>query len=109
MDGKNLQYAEVDLAELHRQVGMVFQKPNPFPQSRFDNVAFGPQVLGMDDRRRQLNSQVEHSLPQPALWHEIKDQLNEEALELSLRQQQRRCPARLLATEPEVILIDEPA
>jgi len=98
---------EVDLVELRRRVGMVFQKPNPFPKSIFDNVAFGPRLHGITDRGR-LAEIVERSLTQAALWGEVREQLGASALELSGGQQQRLCIARALAVEPEVILMDEP-
>jgi phosphate transport system ATP-binding protein len=97
---------DVDSVEVRKQIGMVFQKPNPFPKSIFDNVAFGPRVLGW---RKGLDERVERALHQAALWDEVKDRLKANALGLSGGQQQRLCIARALATEPEVILMDEPA
>jgi phosphate transport system ATP-binding protein len=88
---------------------MVFQKPNPFPQSIFDNVAFGPRVVGMTTKNTDLNEIVERSLIQAAIWDDVKDNLKDSALSLSLGQQQRLCIARLLAVQPDVILMDEPA
>jgi phosphate transport system ATP-binding protein len=108
LDHEDITGAEVDVDELRRRVGMVFQKPNPFPQTVFANVAFGPRVLGMAGRRSQLEERVERSLARAALWEEVKDRLNDNALSLSLGEQQRLCIARLLAVEPEVILMDEP-
>jgi phosphate transport system ATP-binding protein len=105
LDGEDILSAEVDVVQLRQRVGMVFQKPNPFPQSVFENVAFGPRVLGL---KRELNEVVETSLRGAALWEEVKDHLREPALGLSLGQQQRLCIARVLAVEPEVILMDEP-
>jgi phosphate transport system ATP-binding protein len=103
-------YAEdIDLANLRQRVGMVFQKPNPFPQSIFDNVAFGPRVVGLTSKISELNEIVEHSLTQAAIWEDVKDHLQDSALSLSLGQQQRLCIARLLAVQPDVILMDEPA
>jgi len=93
---------------LRRRIGMVFQRPNPFPKSVSDNVAFGPRAHGLRNRRR-LTEIVEHSLRSAALWDEVKDQLDKPALSLSPGQQQRLCIARALAVEPEVILMDEPA
>jgi phosphate transport system ATP-binding protein len=98
---------DVDLVELRRRVGMVFQKPNPFPKSIFDNVAFGPRLHGTT-ARGQLSDIVERSLRQAALWDEVRDRLQDSALELSGGQQQRLCIARALAVEPEVVLMDEP-
>jgi phosphate transport system ATP-binding protein len=100
---------EIDLAFLRQRVGMVFQKPNPFPQSIYDNVAFGPRVVGLATQKQDLDEIVEHSLRQAALWEDVGDHLAEEALGLSLGQQQRLCIARVLAVKPEVILMDEPA
>src|SRR3970040_1391351 len=99
---------DVDVAELRRRVGMVFQKPNPFPQSVFDNVAFGPRVLGLADHRAAIETLVEESLVRAALGEEVRDRLRDSALSLSLAEQQRLCIARVLAVEPEVILMDEP-
>ena len=103
---QNLYGPDVDPVEVRRRIGMVFQKPNPFPKSIYDNVAFGPRVLGMTDG---LGERVERALHQAALWDEVKDRLKASALGLSGGQQQRLCIARCLAVEPEVILMDEPA
>ncbi len=97
-----------DVVELRRRVGMVFQRPNPFPKSIFENVAFGLRMLGLKDRS-ELEARVEASLRRAALWEEVKDRLERSALQLSGGQQQRMCIARCLAVEPEVILMDEPA
>jgi phosphate transport system ATP-binding protein len=97
---------EVDSVEVRKRIGMVFQKPNPFPKSIYDNVAFGPRVLGW---RKGLDERVEQALHKAALWDEVKDRLKANALGLSGGQQQRLCIARALATEPDVILMDEPA
>jgi phosphate transport system ATP-binding protein len=104
--GEDLYGPGVDPVEVRKRIGMVFQKPNPFPKSIYDNVAFGPRVLGMTDR---LDDRVEKALQQAALWDEVKDRLKAGALSLSGGQQQRLCIARCLAVEPEVILMDEPA
>jgi phosphate transport system ATP-binding protein len=104
--GENLYADHVDPVEVRRRIGMVFQKANPFPKSIYDNVAFGPRINGIDG---DLDEIVERSLHQAALWDEVKDRLEESALELSGGQQQRLCIARALAVTPEVILMDEPA
>lgn len=97
-----------DVVQLRRKVGMVFQRPNPFPKSIFDNVAYGPRIHGIRDRSK-LASIVENSIRDAALWEEVRDDLNKSAFSLSGGQQQRLCIARALAVEPEVILMDEPA
>ena len=104
--GQDLYGREVDAVEIRRRIGMVFQKPNPFPKSIYDNVAFGPRVLSM---KGSLDERVEQALRNAALWDEVKDRLKEGALGLSGGQQQRLCIARALAVEPDVILMDEPA
>ncbi len=107
LDGRNIYTPGCDVVDLRQRVGMVFQRPNPFPQSIFDNVAFGPRVLGLT-RRTNLSDIVEESLTAAVLWDEVKDRLKADALNLSLGQQQRLCIARTLAVKPEVILMDEP-
>jgi phosphate transport system ATP-binding protein len=107
--GEDIHAANFNLAMLRQRVGMVFQKPNPFPQSIYNNVAFGLRVLGMAGDRNQLDRAVQRSLEQAALWDEVQGHLDEEAQGLSLGEQQRLCIARTLAVEPEVILMDEPA
>src|SRR5262245_38572247 len=104
--GNNLYGPGVDPVDVRRRIGMVFQKPNPFPKSIYDNVAFGPRINGF---RGNLDELVEKSLRQAALWDEVKDRLETSALALSGGQQQRLCIARALAVEPEVLLMDEPA
>jgi phosphate transport system ATP-binding protein len=104
--GRDLYDAKVDPVEVRRRIGMVFQKPNPFPKSIYDNIAFGPRVLGM---KSDLDGRVERVLRQAALWDEVKDRLKDNALGLSGGQQQRLCIARAMAVEPDVILMDEPA
>lgn len=106
MDGKDV-YKDMDALELRKRVGMVFQQPNPFPKSVYENVAYGPRINGIRDRK-QLDEIVERSLKQAAIWDELKDRLHKSALGLSGGQQQRLCIARTLAVEPEVILMDEP-
>lgn len=106
-DGKNIFAPDVDVNELRRQVGMVFQKPNPFPMSIYDNVAYGPRTHGVRNRAK-LDEIVEQSLRSAAIWDEAKDRLRKNALGLSGGQQQRLCIARALAVEPRVLLMDEP-
>jgi phosphate transport system ATP-binding protein len=108
LQGKEIYDPKVDVVALRKRVGMVFQKPNPFPMSIFDNIAYGPRVHGLKDRNA-LAEIVERSLKGAALWGEVKDRLHAPALRLSGGQQQRLCIARLLAVEPEVLLMDEPA
>jgi len=107
LDGKNVYDEDVDVVELRQRVGMVFQRPNPFPQSIYNNVAFGPRVLGMASNG-ELDRIVEESLRGAVLWDEVKHRLGEPALELNPGQQQRLCIARTIAVHPEVILMDEP-
>ncbi len=105
LDGKNIYDPDVDVVRLRRRVGMVFQKPNPFPMTIYDNVAYGPRAHGIKNGLKEI---VEKSLKSAAIWDEVKDRLNKPALDLSGGQQQRLCIARTLAVKPEVILFDEP-
>ncbi len=107
LNGQDIYAEEMDVVMLRQRVGMVFQKPNPFPQSIYDNVAFAPRVLGLSQSKSDLEATIERSLRQAALWEEVKDILGENALGLSLGQQQRLCIARVIAVQPEVILMDE--
>ncbi|MCE9533079.1 MAG: phosphate ABC transporter ATP-binding protein PstB [Planctomycetes bacterium] len=108
LDGKEIYGTDVNLVDLRRRVGMVFQKSNPFPKSIYENIVYGPRVAGVRDRSK-LDYTVERCLKQAALWPEVKDRLHDSALDLSGGQQQRLCIARSLATDPEVLLMDEPA
>jgi phosphate transport system ATP-binding protein len=108
LDGDDIYRSSIDLAYLRQKVGMVFQKPNPFPKSVYDNVAYGPRRLGLTKSHKELNELVERCLSQVGLWDEVKDHLRESALNLSLGQQQRLCISRVVAVKPEVILMDEP-
>jgi len=108
LDGKNIYEEDVDVVEVRRRVGMVFQKSNPFPKSIFENVAYGLKINGLIKDRGELIERVEQSLKDAALWNEVKDRLSDSALDLSGGQQQRLCIARTLAIEPEVVLFDEP-
>jgi phosphate transport system ATP-binding protein len=107
LEGVNVNTPDTDVVDLRRRVGMVFQRPNPFPLSVFDNIAYGPRVLGQPGRG-ELESAVESSLRATGLWEELKDRLRRPAQSLSLDQQQRLCVARAIAVRPEVILMDEP-
>lgn len=107
LEGQDIYAADTNVVDLRRRVGMVFQRPNPFPQPIFANVAFGPRVLGLDGDHN-LTEMVEESLRGADLWDEVKDSLGQDALSLSLGQQQRLCIARVIAVKPEVILMDEP-
>ena len=107
LDGEDIHHPGLDVAELRRRIGMVFQQPNPFPKTIFENVAFGRRMLGMSHDKK-LDEIVEKSLRAAALWDEVKDDLHHSGLALSGGQQQRLCIARMLAVEPEVILMDEP-
>jgi phosphate transport system ATP-binding protein len=107
LDGQDLYAPNVDVVEVRRRVGMVFQRPNPFPKSIYDNVAYGPRLYGLR-RKIELDDIVEQSLHRAALWDEVKDKLKESGMALSGGQQQRLCIARAIAVEPEVILMDEP-
>jgi len=107
LDGQDIYRPGTDVVALRQRVGMVFQRPNPFPKSIFENVAFGPKVLGIHSKR-EMKEKVELSLKAAALWSEVSERLHTDALDLTLGQQQRLCIARVLAVQPEVILMDEP-
>lgn len=108
IDGTDLNGTEIDPVELRARVGMVFQKPNPFPKSIYDNIAYGPKIHGMAADKATLDQIVQHSLERAGLWQEVKDRLDEPGTGLSGGQQQRLCIARAIAVSPEVILMDEP-
>ncbi|MCF7888097.1 MAG: phosphate ABC transporter ATP-binding protein, partial [Candidatus Omnitrophica bacterium] len=107
LDGENIYSSKMDVVEVRRRIGMVFQKPNPFPKSIFENVAYGLKVNGIKDKK-YIREKVEKSLKNAAIWEEVKNRLSDNALGLSGGQQQRLCIARALAVEPEVLLMDEP-
>ncbi len=109
IDGININDPKIDPTPLRARVGMVFQKPNPFPKSIFENVAYGPRIHGMANNKGELREIVERSLQRAALWDEVKDRLDQPGTGLSGGQQQRLCIARAIAVEPEIILMDEPA
>ncbi|MBD3180281.1 MAG: phosphate ABC transporter ATP-binding protein [Candidatus Latescibacteria bacterium] len=108
IDGQDINIPKVDVVSLRKNVGMVFQKPNPFPKSVFDNIAYGPRIHGVKSRNK-LSDIVRNSLQQAALWDEVKDRLDHNALDLSGGQQQRLCIARAIAIKPSILLMDEPA
>ena len=108
IDGKNIYDPNVDIVSLRERVGMVFQKPNPFPKSIYENVAYGPKIHGIAQNKDELDFIVENSLKKAALWNEVKDRLQEPGTGLSGGQQQRLCIARAISVNPEVILMDEP-
>ncbi len=108
LDGEDINSSAMDVVQLRARVGMVFQKPNPFPKSIFENVAYGPRIHGLGSSKGELDEIVEKSLERAGLWDEVKDRLNESGTALSGGQQQRLCIARAIAVDPEVILMDEP-
>jgi phosphate transport system ATP-binding protein len=108
LDGTDITSPAMDVVQLRARVGMVFQKPNPFPKSIYENVAYGPRIHGLTTNRSELDETVEKSLRRAGLWEEVKDRLNESGTALSGGQQQRLCIARAIAVDPEVILMDEP-
>ncbi|WP_299755429.1 phosphate ABC transporter ATP-binding protein PstB [uncultured Boseongicola sp.] len=108
IDGEDIYDAKVDPVQLRAKVGMVFQKPNPFPKSIYDNIAYGPRIHGLSRNKTELDEIVETSLRRGAIWNEVKDRLDQPGTGLSGGQQQRLCIARAIATEPEVLLMDEP-
>jgi len=108
LDGEDIYRSGMDVVQLRARVGMVFQKPNPFPKSIYDNVAYGPKIHGIAESKSDLDAIVEQSLKRAGLWEEVKDRLNDSGTALSGGQQQRLCIARAIAVDPEVILMDEP-
>ena len=108
LDGEDIYRSSMDVVQLRARVGMVFQKPNPFPKSIYENVAYGPRIHGLAEGKDELDAIVERSLNRAGLWNEVKDRLNDSGTALSGGQQQRLCIARAVAVDPEVILMDEP-
>ena len=108
LDGEDVYASGMDVVQLRARVGMVFQKPNPFPKSIYDNIAYGPRIHGLAERKDEIDSIVEKSLARAGLWEEVKDRLSDSGTALSGGQQQRLCIARAIAVDPEVILMDEP-
>jgi phosphate transport system ATP-binding protein len=109
LHGKNIYDPDVDPVEVRRRIGMVFQKPNPFPKSIYENIAWGARINGFNGSKARMDELVEHSLLRAALWEDVKDKLQQSGLSLSGGQQQRLCIARTIAVEPDIILMDEPA